>query len=78
MEDMHIRSIALVAALKMAGFTPISAKRDTAGRTDFVFARTQELIAAMDAYRDDTMTVAPRLFAQAQFDVKTTYLPFSH
>jgi hypothetical protein len=75
MNELHLRSIALVAALKLQGFSPISAEPDSTNRADFIYARTPELLAALDAYKYDTMAVSPRLFAQAMHDVKTQYLP---
>lgn len=74
MNDMSIYSIATVAALKLQGIDPSRCDKDAAGRTVFVFASTPELIAAVAAYRDDSLTVSARQYYQAIHEVKVTYL----
>ena len=74
MNEMSIYSIAMTAALKLQGIDPSRFVKDATNRTVFVFDRTPELTKAVDSYRDDSLVVSARQFAQAMHDVKTTYL----
>ncbi len=69
------RSIAVAAALKLAGIEPTEVGRNGVGKTIFFYDRTPDLTAALDGYHDGTTKVIARDFASAQHFIRATYIP---
>jgi hypothetical protein len=65
--DMHhktvkIHDLGLTAALATLGHEVLETKRDTGGRTYFVFAQSKELTDDMNSYWADALNVHARKF----------------
>lgn len=74
MPEFSTRSLAVVAVLRLHAILPISVGDDGTGRRAFYFARTPLLIALVDAYHADDLTVTARAYASAMHDVRREYI----
>lgn len=64
----------LAAALRVAGFDPVSAEQEDGARATFYYDVTPELSAALNGYNDRSLMVPAKTFAGAVHDIRQQFI----
>lgn len=74
MTEVMIKSVPIVALLRLHDIHPIATGRDQAGKHTFTFQRTAQVQDLLNGFYSDTLTVPARPFADAMYHVKKAFV----
>ena len=74
MEEVIVKSVPVVALLRLHRIEPLRTGRDAAGKHTFTYQRTREVTELMNGFYADTLVIAARPFADAMYQVKKLFV----
>ena len=74
MDEVTVKSVPVVALLRLHRIEPLRTGRDAAGKHTFTYRRTGEVTELMNGFYADTLAIAARPFADAMYQVKRQFV----
>ena len=74
MNEITVKSVPVVAMLRLHNIDPTRIGRDGAGKHVFTFQRTPEVQDLLNGFYAYTLTVPARPFADAMYQVKKAFV----